>query len=37
MNTHTAFRRAQVYNFLAHAFLYPQDNWTEDVPLVQHI
>ena len=37
MNTHIAFRRAQVYNFLAHAFLYPQDNWTEDAPLVQHI
>jgi len=37
MNTHTAFRRAQVYNFLAHAFLYPQDNWTEDAELVGHI
>jgi len=37
MNTQTAFRRAQVYNFLAQAFLYPQDNWTEDVPLVTHI
>jgi DMSO reductase family type II enzyme chaperone len=37
MNTNLAFRRAQVYNFLAHAFLYPLDNWTEDVPLVQHI
>lgn len=37
MNTHIAFRRAQAYNFLAQAFLYPQDNWTEDAPLVAHI
>ncbi len=37
MNTQTAFRRAQVYNFLAHAFLYPHDNWTEDAELVEHI
>ena len=37
MNTQIAFRRAQVYNFLAHAFLYPRDNWTEEVELVEHI
>jgi len=37
MNTQTAFRRAQVYNFLAQAFLYPQDNWTEDAELIVHI
>lgn len=37
MNPTTAFRRAQVYSFLAGAFLYPAENWTEDVPLVAEI
>ena len=33
-----AIRRAQVYGFLAGAFLYPaQENWTEDVSLITDI
>ena len=27
----TAIRRAQVYGFLSSAFLYPTENWTEDI------
>lgn len=34
MNNNNAIRRAQVYGFLAEAFLYPRDNWTEDIGLV---
>lgn len=34
MNNDNAIRRAQVYGFLAEAFLYPRDNWTEDIGLV---
>jgi len=34
MNKENAIRRAQVYSFLAEAFLYPRDNWTEDIDLV---
>ena len=26
------FQRAQLYGFLSTAFLYPQENWTEDLP-----
>ena len=37
MNTDTAIRRAQVYRFLADAFLYPAENWSEDLPLVADI
>ncbi len=37
MNTDTAIRRAQVYRFLADAFLYPAENWSEDLPLVANI
>ncbi len=37
MTKDTALARAQVYKFLADAFLYPRDNWTEDVPLVNQI
>ncbi len=37
MNTETAIRRAQVYRFLADAFLYPQENWLEDWPSLQPI
>lgn len=37
MDPVTAFRRAQVYSFLAGAFLYPADNWTECAPLVSAI
>jgi DMSO reductase family type II enzyme chaperone len=37
MNTDTAIRRAQVYSFLSDAFLYPDENWCEDVPLVEEI
>jgi len=29
--------RAQVYRFLAEAFLYPRDLWTEDLPLLAEI
>lgn len=32
-----AFRRAQIYNFLAGAFLYPSENWLEDLTLVESI
>jgi len=32
-----AFRRAQVYQFLAGAFLYPQENWLEDLPILAGI
>lgn len=32
-----AFRRAQVYQFLASAFLYPQENWLEDLPILAGI
>ncbi len=37
MNTETAIRRAQVYRFLADAFLYPSENWLEDLPLLADI
>ncbi len=37
MNTDTAIRRAQVYRFLADAFLYPAENWSEDLPLLADI
>ncbi|MBM4423693.1 MAG: hypothetical protein FJ030_09915 [Chloroflexi bacterium] len=37
MNTETAVRRAQVYRFLADAFLYPSENWLEDLPLLADI
>lgn len=37
MHVETALRRAQVYSFLAGAFLYPDDNWTEDIPHVSRI
>ena len=37
MDTNTAVRRAQVYSFLSDAFLYPDENWGEDVPLVEEI
>ena len=30
-------QRAQVYYFLSHAFLYPQENWTEDLPWLVNI
>ncbi|RMG99376.1 MAG: hypothetical protein D6706_05590 [Chloroflexi bacterium] len=32
-----AIRRAQIYGFLAEAFLYPHDNWSEDLDLVREI
>ncbi len=31
VNTELAIRRAQGYQFLASAFLYPDENWTEDL------
>lgn len=37
MNTDTAIRRAQIYRFLADAFLYPTENWLEDLPLLGDI
>lgn len=33
----TAVRRAQVYRFLSTAFLYPAENWLEDVPLINAV
>lgn len=32
MNIHSIIRRAQIYRFLADAFLYPQESWLEDLP-----
>jgi nitrate reductase assembly molybdenum cofactor insertion protein NarJ len=32
MNIHTIIRRAQIYSFLAEAFLYPSENWLEELP-----
>lgn len=37
LNQDHALRRAQVYRFLADAFLYPSDDWTLDAPLVSDI
>ncbi|HSM58113.1 MAG TPA: molecular chaperone TorD family protein [Candidatus Sulfomarinibacteraceae bacterium] len=37
MNKQNAIRRAQVYGFLAEAFLYPRENWSEDIELVVDI
>jgi putative dimethyl sulfoxide reductase chaperone len=37
MTKDAALSRAQVYKFLADAFLYPRENWTDDVPLVNEI
>jgi DMSO reductase family type II enzyme chaperone len=37
MNTDIAIRRAQVYRFLADAFLYPTDNWLEDLPVLDPV
>jgi len=37
MNVDLAVRRAQVYSFLSDAFLYPDENWCEDVPLLGEI
>lgn len=37
MNKENAIRRAQVYGFLAEAFLYPRENWTEDRIIVAEI
>jgi len=34
MDINTALRRAQVYSFLSDAFLYPDDNWPEDLSLL---
>lgn len=32
MKTDTAIRRAQIYQFLADVFLYPDEDWTTDLP-----
>lgn len=37
MNPETAIYRAQVYRFLADAFLYPDENWLDDLPSLQTI
>jgi DMSO reductase family type II enzyme chaperone len=37
MSKENAILRAQVYGFLADAFLYPRENWTEDLSLVANI
>jgi DMSO reductase family type II enzyme chaperone len=33
----TTLRRAQVYQFLSQVFLYPNENWVEDLPLLGDI
>ncbi len=35
MDYDTPFRRSQVYRFLAGAFLYPGENWLEDLPALE--
>lgn len=37
MNIEITVRRAQLYRFLSSAFLYPTENWTEDMPLLSRI
>lgn len=37
MNADTPFRRSQVYRFLAGAFLYPVENWLEDLPALENV
>lgn len=37
MEAANAIRRAQVYKFLCDAFVYPRDNWTEDIPALEAI
>lgn len=37
MSIEATIRRAQVYGFLADAFLYPADNWTEDGAVLTEI
>lgn len=37
MSKENTIRRAQVYGFLADTFLYPRENWTEDLSLVADI
>lgn len=37
MSKENAIQRAQVYGFLADAFLYPRENWSEDATLVADI
>ncbi|MFN3742871.1 MAG: molecular chaperone [Anaerolineales bacterium] len=37
MNPETAICRAQVYRFLSDAFLYPDENWLDDLPSLQTI
>lgn len=37
MDINLIIRRAQVYSFLAGAFLYPQENWTTDAPVLAEI
>ena len=37
MDLDTAIRRAQIYSFLADVFLYPVENWVDDVPLLLDI
>ena len=37
MNPDVDLRRSQVYGFLSAAFLYPQENWTQDAPVVEGI
>jgi len=37
MNIDTAIPRAQVYRFLADVFLYPTENWLDDLPLLADI
>lgn len=37
MSVENAIRRAQVYGFLTDVFLYPKENWSEDLPIFREI
>ncbi|MBI3159843.1 MAG: molecular chaperone TorD family protein [Chloroflexi bacterium] len=37
MDNAQALQRAQIYRFLSEAFLYPREDWTMDIPLVNEI
>lgn len=34
---HQTIQRAQAYYFFSHALIYPQENWTMDIPLLEDI
>ncbi len=37
MNPESSVRRAQIYGFLSAAFLYPQEAWADDLPLLRDV